>query len=582
LRDPRKNNYDNKDFSKTEIPSLRETIKQKEGNLEMLRRRAETLKELEERELSILDEELKGVKTRLKMLFGFQEEKVVNTEKEIEEISKLIEKTREEVNILERELPKILEVYYEKIETFPLSNKEKRELLKPEALAEISTEEYIALWRKLNPHFLTHITRQGFRDHVVWSSHSLGFKDFHNGFEEILKLDKSLFPPIAVEGLISRDKETIKKFLENQGVMQAKNEEEAKKKLSDKLNFHMAVAPKYADKTAVHFGAQIVENGHYGGEEDNEIFFVFPSDVLASQYKFNFNGEKKDFGSLQHETGWNDVFVWPSDLNNPGILLDAGIVFLPENTLVDSETGSRYHSEKKIIDGEETRTMIKDEKLINAFCDWAAELNEKSPVVEAYKEYKKSSHSNWKEIQRNFLIILEKDLGEIGFCKEAIASIEDSIARNGHNVFEKTGELYGIKYANFREAMEKLLMDNYSHCPGFKLAEKPIRAKEYWENYFSKNPKLKPKHIVYYNGDPTEAVKDFQKENNFNKQADASEKEGKLLGFDDNHVYLNEAQNIDLKNPKNPDSLTNLNKKLGYDELVKTAHEIIKEHYEEK
>lgn len=58
----------------------------------------------------------------------------------------------------------LLESYYEKIATQPLSNEQKRELLKPEVLASLTTEEYIALWRRLNPHFLTHVTRQGFKE----------------------------------------------------------------------------------------------------------------------------------------------------------------------------------------------------------------------------------------------------------------------------------------------------------------------------------------------------------------------------------------------------------------------------------
>jgi len=48
---------------------------------------------------------------------------------------------------------KLLEAYYEKMATQPLSKEEKRELLRPEVLASLTTEEYIVLWKRLNPYF---------------------------------------------------------------------------------------------------------------------------------------------------------------------------------------------------------------------------------------------------------------------------------------------------------------------------------------------------------------------------------------------------------------------------------------------
>src|SRR6185503_4609999 len=97
----------------------------------------------------------------------------------------------------------------------------------------------------------------------------------------------------------------------------------------------------YPDKIAVHFAAQMVADQFYGGERNNEVFFVYPSDFIASQHEYAFNGWEKDFTKPQSETKWNDVFVWPSNLENPGISVDAGLVFLPDHTPVDPETGSK-------------------------------------------------------------------------------------------------------------------------------------------------------------------------------------------------------------------------------------------------
>jgi hypothetical protein len=65
------------------------------------------------------------------------------------------------------------------------------------------------------------------------------------------------------------------------------------------------------------------------------------------------------------------------------------------------------------------------------------------------------------------------------------------------------------------------------------LEEGGIRAEDFWEDYFNNNPSQKPKHIVYYDGDPTNAVSNFFKENGI-LEKDSYEA---LLGFD-NHIIV--------------------------------------------
>ena len=72
-----------------------------------------------------------------------------------------------------------------------------------------------------------------------------------------------------------------------------------------------------------------------------------------------------------------------------------------------------------------------------------------------------------------------------------------------------------------------------------------------------------PKHLVFYDGDPTSAIYEFQQKNNIGR-ANISETEGKLLGFDDRHV-------LDMRQ----DSRAHV----GYEELVEMAHRIITNHY---
>lgn len=443
----------------------------------------------------------------------------------------------------------LFEAYYEKVATQPLSNEQKRELLKPEVLSSLSTEEYTALWRRLNPHFLSHVTRQGFRDHNGMFYHSAGMQDFHNGFLGVMQDERLLRPPMALGELKTRDEASIRKWM-GDWALGAEDEEKAREKLNSLLHFHLASAPKYPDETAVHFAAQIVADSYYGGESSNEVFFIYPSDVLASQHAFAFNGWEKDLTKPQSETKWNDVFVWPHTVDNPGITIDAGMVFLPEKTLVDPETGSKYASEIKVVDGQEKRVMIEDSALIDSFVEWGKKLDETSPLKQAFTAYKEErNYHRQQDMRESCFAAFVRDLQGLGFRTDAAAALANKVI----------GEMYYREVFD-DEILQGVIRDSGAH---WKRAENTVSAKEYWESFFAKNPNLRPKHIEYYDGDPTTAVLEFQQQNNIGR-ADTSKTDGQLLGFDDNHV-------LDMEK----DSRSNV----GYDELVATADKIIKDHY---
>jgi hypothetical protein len=444
-----------------------------------------------------------------------------------------------------------------KQEKTPLDNKEKRDLLKPELLAKLSTEEYISLWTRLNPYYLSHVTRQGFRDHVGTMYHSAGSQQFHEGLVSVLEDDKKLRPPIALDkGLKSRDTESIKRFLE-MGVLTEENEEAAKKRLNQELNFSMATAPNYPDETAVHFAAEVVGDKYYGGESDNEVFFLYPSDVLASQHDFTFNGAQKDLTRAQSEMAWNDVFVWPESVDDTGIDLDAGMVFLPKDTLVDLETGSKYASERKKTDGQEVREMIEDGELVTKYTDWAKGIDDPdSELNQAIQEYRSDMSSSAFSKKRECLKVMKAEMLELGFSDDAALDIADATL----SAMASMGKFYWRDDMTIEEVAGDLVRKSGAH---WKRAEETVTASEYWEDYFSKNPKKKPAHVVYYSGSPTTAVQGFLKEHQIGT-ADQSETEGQLLGFDDRHV-------TDMKNDPRANA--------GYDKLVEVAHQIIEEHY---
>ncbi len=329
----------------------------------------------------------------------------------------------------------IARAYYEKISTTPLTNEQKRELLKPESLANLSEGEYIALWRKLNPQFLSHVTRQGFRDHNGMVYHSSGLNAFHNGFENVMQDGAELRPPLALQGLRARDKASVQKYLESsQWVLEADNATIAKDRLDKLLNFTLAAAPKYPDSTAVHLAAQIVADGYYGGERDNEVFFVFPSDVLASQNQFAFNGGYKTFTEAQNETKWNDVFVWPNSMENPGIKVDSGIVFLPENTPVDQQTGSKYASEVREVDGKKQRVLTEDADLTQRFlADKEKWGGNQSPLKQAFERYQATRYEDQRNLlRRDCLDVFSKELQNFGFNPDAANILGRELFREMH------------------------------------------------------------------------------------------------------------------------------------------------------
>lgn len=500
---------------------------------------------LGDKKVSELEAQLAGTRTER----GILSDQAVQVAHEIEELKQK-----------QGDIPdpkELLKAYYEKQETQPLTTQGKRELLVPEVLSSLSTEEYIALWRRLNPYFLTHVTRQGFRDHNAMIYHSGGLQEFHSGFVNVLSDEKQLRPPVVIHhGLRTRDEASVRTYL-SRWVLEAPNPQEAQERFDQLLHFTFAAAPRYPDETAVHLATQIVADEFYGGERGNEIFFTYPSDVIASQYNFAFNGWEKDFTKPQSETKWNDVFVWPNTLDNPGIPVDAGVVFLPETTLVDPNTGSKYASEVKIIDGREQRVLVEDAKLVNRFRGWAVNLNDDSPVSKALSDYKKESSRNGDtETTRRVLSeILSQELQGLGFSEDAIA------------VFVRD---FNVNLAQRSLVEERLTAGLRESNSNWKRAENPIPAKDYWESYFTKYTDLKPKHIIYYDGDPTTAIYDFQQKNDIGR-ADTSDTEGQLLGFDDHHVKLIPSGEMVVE--QDPRAM------VGYRELVEMGNKIIADYY---
>lgn len=541
-----------------------DTISEKETRMQQIAELTSTSYEQERQKAKELAQRLETVLVKAKKLVGMGDKQAGELQAEIDAIkseqnelhteSYTIEDKLKELKQQDSEIPnprQLLEAYYKEISTQPLTNEQKRELLKPELLASLSEEEYIALWRRLNPHFLSHVTRQGFRDHTggdVMVDHTSGYKEFINGFVDVMENGRGIFPPLARMGLVDRSEKTVKKFLDYL-LPHANNENEAKSMFKEFLIRHKASAPKYPDITATHLAAQIVSDGYYGGERGNEVFFIYPSDVLASQYAFAFNGFETDFTEPQSEVKWNDVFIW-TDPNNPGVPVDSGIVFLPENTPVDPETGSKYASEIKEVDSQEKIVMVRDDALVDSFVEWGKKIDNASPLRKIFTTYKEERHYNTQQdLRERCFIAFVQELKDLGFEVDASTALASIL----------TGQMHW-KESFDEEALRKIAEKSGADL---KRAENTIPAKEYWEAFFVKNPNLRPKHVHYYDGNPTASVFEFQQQNGIGN-ADTSDTEGQLLGFDDNHV-------IDMQEDPRANA--------GYKELVATANKLIEENY---
>lgn len=511
-----------------------------------LRQQRDELKSNIKKGESDLNERQNNTLVKIKEILHIPDKEKIDLE------TKLIGQRNEQTQLPNNEtMEKMIDAYHEKALEAPLTNQEKRDLLKPEVLSQLSTDEYVALWKRLNPYFLSHVTRQAFRDHTggsVQLMHTGGYLEFQQGFLNLVNDEKQLRPPIAVVGLKNRDEATIKMFLSSY-VLQAENEEEAKKRFNETLHITNAAAPKYPDKTAIHFANQMVSNHYYGGEQGNEIFFVFPSDVVASQYDYGFNGRQKTFVKPQGEDEWNDVFVWPKSLENPGIPVDSGVVFLPEGTQVDPNTGSKYASEIKVIDGKEKRVAIEDSTLIDKYREWLTSIYDDPAFTKLISDYR-GSYNNYAKLNSEIDGLSFKGLRELGFDQDARWNLNYKITSMWYNFGKQD-----IEYT-FQNTIKGTSAE-------LKRAENTIQAKDYWEKYFTEHPDQRPKHVIYYDGDPTNAIYKFQQENGIGS-ADTSKTEGDLLGFDDHHV-------TDMTN----DPRANV----GHKELVNLGNKIITEHY---
>lgn len=391
-------------------------------------------------------------------------------------------------------------------------------LFTEEHLASLSVEEYALLMKRFPSEMITHVTRQGIRDHTGMIYHSAGQGEFHNGFEKMIE-DGRLRSPLAVS-LAEAEKEgdllkALSRSSINGEVIVPATREEALQELESKLD-------KYADRNAVHVAAEAVADHYYGSERGNEVFVAFPSAFVASQYHFGYRSLTGGTEEMH-----NDVYVW--DTEEKGMNLNAGLVFIPKNTHVDPITGSRYAlgPDKKPIQHESIPT-ISSWVASPEFSTIAETIREKiastnrynMPPVEEWESLAESEHAGSRGEIASALLPIKHSLESVGITNPKI--LTELISYQGANNFldalrrEKDESFAGVGY-HINAAIERVL-----ESAGVRYAEakETVSSEEYWERKFQEHPEQRPSKVIYYEGtDPSQALRDWQKKNGLIKKA---------------------------------------------------------------
>jgi hypothetical protein len=198
---------------------------------------------------------------------------------------------------------------------------------------------------------------------------------------------------------------------------------------------HITDIPFVLDKSAIHFSSDEILNEIYGGELGNEIFVIYPTDMIASQYTFGVSDLNKDIAEKPHgsENKWNDIFVWN---DNQAISIDAGIVFLPSNVKVDPQTGSKY-KDGRFVSPEETISS-------REYWDRYFEANPD----------KKPKHLVYYDTEDSPTKATNKFLAEQGIVK--IKPQQKNLGFEKNRVARKRYDLDNERMRRFRESTEKI------------------------------------------------------------------------------------------------------------------------------
>lgn len=358
-----------RDFSKENSPEERgQAAKEiKEKRKEYFDRKADQSEKQEEKgeiaqDIESLAKNIESYKSagffqKVKDYFSIQKTKAelnekMGIKKSIEEELAEMESGRLELDEARQMMKRFYDGEKRKWADAPYSKEDIAENFTEEHLASLSLEDYALLMKRFPGQMVTHVSRQGIRDHNGMFEHSAGMGESHSNFQDMIA-SKRMLSPFGVALSQAETNHDICKFLNggkdvvtHRDVAENNQEPTDPRKLVTVLKRYTGDrgAKSFHDKAAIHLAVEHVLDGIYGGERGNEVFVTYPSAHVASQYMFtNWQNDllsPQDSSNANH----NDVYVWNrwKEGEEVGMSIDAGVVFLPENATVDAETGSLY------------------------------------------------------------------------------------------------------------------------------------------------------------------------------------------------------------------------------------------------
>jgi len=425
----------------------------------------------------------------------FKKQKDSETSKQ-EENSKLL-KTPPEL----QDAKKVLNAFYQDQEKkWADSNYSKEDIKRyftEKYLSSLSLRDYVLLLKRFPSEMVTHVTRQGIRDHAGMSFHTVGLERYSDGFMKIIESQR-LQSTLAIYLTEREKKQAISELLQLGATPNKQDALEHLQMMTDQER--QFEAGSYVDRTSIHFATEDVLNCYYGSETRNEIFIVFPSVYIASQYYFSGQLEK---GNPSY---WNDQWVWANE--EKGLNINAGIIFIPKNTKVDKETGSRYQIDQNKNPIKNSEYIIKLKEIIHS-----------DDFLVLLQEIKDGDIENLQQrFKQKFGIEDPKLLKTVLDYNSVFAfNIHRQNKEELHQEIEKALRKFGILYLE---------------------SQNTITSEEFWENYFNQKPEKRPSKIVYYSEeDPTEALKYWKKRQGLDKSTESED-----MGFQEQSISRNDPR----------------------------------------
>lgn len=399
----------------------------------------------------------------------------------------------------------------EKWEKADYTPEDLQQQLTEENLAKLSVDDYAALMRRFPGEMLTHVTRQGIRDHAESFWHTAGVGGFSNGFKDMLE-DGNLRSSLGIALQEHNKEEAMAKFLHLDDLQ---SREDALAMHKNKFDYSIASSDAFADSAAVHLASENVMDSMYGSERGNEIFVAYPSAYVASQLNYGGKGTLADRGSSQH----NDKWVYTKD--HEGMPLDVGLIFIPEDAQVDQQTGSRYKIGEK---GDPIVPQQRTNEILAARFD-------KPGFVQTFVQNLPRSMNQASEQNR-------AALAEAAFAEFGITDPDARKALLDARLVDKLASAWGQE--GEKEEYGKIF-NEYFHQNAespYELAENTVSSREYWEKHFQENPDKRPSKVIYYSGgDPSRALNEWREKNGIVKRTKDS-----TYGFAEHNIADSSAE----------------------------------------